>query len=57
MKIADNNSDKFITREFLAGLLRSVIWYITVLTKLYDVTFQKTIILTLIILFLELLLN
>ena len=57
MKIADNNSDKFITHDVLAVVLRSVIWYIPVPTKLHDVTFQKTIILTLIIQFSELCCN
>jgi len=57
MKIAENNSDKFIKHEVLAFVLRSVIWYITVPTKLHDITFQKTIILTLILQFLELYIN
>jgi len=57
MQIADNNSDKFITQEVVAVVLRSVIWYIHVPTKLHDVTYQKTIILTLIIQFLELYVN
>jgi len=53
MKIADNNSDKFITQKVLVVVLRNVIWYIPLPSKLHDVTFQKTIILTLIIKFLE----
>jgi len=57
MKVAYNNSDKFITHEVLAVVLRSVIWYIPVPTKLRDVIFQKTVILTLIIQFLELYVN
>jgi hypothetical protein len=40
--------DKFITFELLTVLLRRVVWYILVPNKLHDITFQKTMILTVI---------